>query len=681
MPALTRQRLRQIRSEALAFIQACGQLHWAANPTQSLQTIYQTSILEWLQHWVSWSAQQAELLVVRVPLKPFYLQQTLTPDEQIWLPGLIYEWLLGFQPVITAVGWQLQPGRTRRQHGSYYTPAFIIRYLLQTGMAQLTVRPDPWHVLDPAMGTGHFLLEALTQLQIRFPHYSKAELAHYVHGFDIDPIAVEIARQTLWLQVGDACLPLAEFDPPLQVLNPLMMPLPSQRYDLIVGNPPYVGQKGAKELFQQLKQGPWSHVYHAKMDLYYFFIPLALELCRPGGRIGLIVPAYFLTATGAVKLRQTLQEKAIVHLLMNLGEWQVFEDAKGQHNLVCLLEPGQQQSRWATIISAQGRGKLTEALLQDMAQGKKPHAHSQVPQNELYQAPYGHIHLTGVRSQTQALDRLLAYLQQDSCLLGSLCQIRQGLVTGADRVTLRHLQQFEFEAQLGDGIFVLNQGDIPERWSRKLRQEWLKPWYKNSAIERWCPHTQTQSQVLYIPRRTTTLPQVLLEHLQRFYPLLSRRREVQQGLMPWWHLHWPREQAIFEGPKLVVPQRYKRNCFAYTTEPWYASADVYFMNAAAAQLKFLLLLLNSQLMYHWLYHRGKRKGRMLELYQQPLAAIPVRIPDASQLPAWVQLADEGLALSGEKKIGWEKSLEERLWHWYGLPQSITKWLQGNPVIN
>jgi hypothetical protein len=40
---------------------------------------------------------------------------------------------------------------------------------------------------------------------------------------------------------------------------------------------------------------------------------------------------------------------------------------------------------------------------------------------------------------------------------------------------------------------------------------------------------------------------------------------------------YPREQNVFDGPKIVVPQRSPRNTFAYNAIPWYASADVYFI--------------------------------------------------------------------------------------------------------
>ena len=60
-------------------------------------------------------------------------------------------------------------------------------------------------------------------------------------------------------------------------------------------------------------------------------------------------------------------------------------------------------------------------------------------------------------------------------------------------------------------------------------------------------------------------------------------------------------------------------------------------------LKYVLALLNSKLVFVWLYHRGKRKGEMLELYQKPLSEIPIkRIAPDGQKP-FIKLVDRILA--------------------------------------
>ena len=119
--------------------------------------------------------------------------------------------------------------------------------------------------------------------------------------------------------------------------------------------------------------------------------------------------------------------------------------------------------------------------------------------------------------------------------------------------------------------------------------------------------------------------------LENFKEILKQKRETDRGRLPWYSLHWARKKEIFEGEKIICPQRATTVSFSYNNIPWYASADVYFITQKKSQndnmveLKYVLALLNSKLYYHWFYHRGKRKGEMLELYQKPLSEVPIKI--------------------------------------------------------
>lgn len=105
-------------------------------------------------------------------------------------------------------------------------------------------------------------------------------------------------------------------------------------------------------------------------------------------------------------------------------------------------------------------------------------------------------------------------------------------------------------------------------------------------------------------------------------------------------------QIDFSAPKIVAPQRSKKNTFGYNEIPWYASMDVYFITAlpdSVVDLKYILALLNSKLYFVWLYNKGKRKGNTLELYQKPLSEVPVIIPSSEQSSKIVNLVDEILS--------------------------------------
>ncbi len=161
-------------------------------------------------------------------------------EEEI---GAIYESLLDFKPYISSTSqFQLIEGTERKSTGSYYTPKALIDILIRTTLQplvedRLIKAGDDEHarekaildlkVCDPACGGGTFLLSALDYLgkklaEVRTRSDSPLEddlrkarreiLQHCIYGVDMNPLAVELAKISLWLR---ACVK----DKPLNFLD------------------------------------------------------------------------------------------------------------------------------------------------------------------------------------------------------------------------------------------------------------------------------------------------------------------------------------------------------------------------------------------------------------------------------------------------------------------------------
>jgi adenine-specific DNA-methyltransferase len=147
-------------------------------------------------------------------------------------------------------------------------------------------------------------------------------------------------------------------------------------------------------------------------------------------------------------------------------------------------------------------------------------------------------------------------------------------------------------------------------------------------------------------------------------------------------ISYARDEAEFDGAKIVAPQRSYANTFAYNEIPWYASADVYYITPTipTIALKYVLALVNSKLFFLWLYHKGKRKGEMLELYQKPLSEIPIkRISPVEQKP-FISLVDRILAAKAKdadadvSKL--EREIDELVYALYALTPEEIKIVEG-----
>ncbi|WP_322814677.1 Eco57I restriction-modification methylase domain-containing protein [Chloroflexus sp.] len=160
--------------------------------------------------------------------------------------GSVYESLLDYSPVVTvdAAGrpmFDLIHGSERKSTGSYYTPPELVSELVASALepvlqARLRAAGTPeeqarallsLRVLDPAAGSGHFLLAAARRLGKELARIRTGEdepapeqvrtatrevVAHCIYGVDKNPLAVELCRVALWLESHAEGKPLTFLD-------------------------------------------------------------------------------------------------------------------------------------------------------------------------------------------------------------------------------------------------------------------------------------------------------------------------------------------------------------------------------------------------------------------------------------------------------------------------------------
>jgi len=603
----------------------------------------------------------------------FLQQEWQTLPEQMWLKMLSRPWLLpSSESLLTATApiallpEQLQSRTQRQQKGVFYTPQPLVDYLCKGALElylhqKFEIAKTELHTLlwaghispsiqrqrqallqaltklkicDPACGGGTLLVGILGNLQTLEkqlgPAKENVNWLSCLYGVELDPLAAAITRWRLWKCSGSTVVT------PQHIIqgNPLSAAFKSwptinkPEFDLILANPPYIGEKGHKDLFNNLRKGPLGRFYQARSDMAYYFFHLALEWSKHSGISTFLSTNYFLTASHAQTLRDDLKNRAVVHKLTDFHEWRLFKGAQGQHNLVSLFEKASRPQAQCQLLLCAQKGiapekYLAEVLAQDQAFMK----HTSLSQNQLYAPQTGQMQQP-IRLEIldQSLARILVKLQALPSKLCDHAQLHQGIVSGADHLTLKHQQQFNLAGTKGEGIFILNQAEIAALELSERELQLLRPWFKNSDISPWLCASETHQSVIYTDRESHLLAEDrLYHHLERFRPLLEKRREVVQGRLPWWQLHWPRQVQIFEGPKLVIPQRHSTSLAAWNRRPWYASADVYFITSKADPERLIALLawLNSPLSWLWLSCQGKRKGKLLELYSQPLSELPM----------------------------------------------------------
>lgn len=280
----------------------------------------------------------------------------------------------------------------RKKFGIYYTPSYVVDYIVSNTFGTLLARckkPEDISkikILDPACGSGSFLIKAFDIVKDWYDNYHKQNsgalfkqevnyakqiLTQNLFGVDVDPQATEIASVNLMLKaiqrdeklpeilyqnikVGNSLISGSEDElkpyfgdawkekRPFNWHQEFNQIFANGGFDVIIGNPPYevlIKSQTYSGLLQYLKeghrnnyilkgeqprQGYWSAEYNP--NLFALFIERALELLKNGGILGFIIQKSLFTNVYFKNIRRLILERCLVKEIIDF-RYGVFDEA------------------------------------------------------------------------------------------------------------------------------------------------------------------------------------------------------------------------------------------------------------------------------------------------------------------------------------------------------------------
>lgn len=227
----------------------------------------------------------------------------------------------------------------RKSRGAFFTPDGITEHLAKWGISSASDR-----VLEPSAGEAAFLSAAVTRLRAL-----GAETPH-VFGVEIHSASAKTGREIVDAAGGRATIRVADF----------FTTEPKGTYDAVLGNPPYIryqdfsGDARDRARIAAMQQGV---ALSGLASSWAPFVVHAAAHLKPGGRLGMVLPAELLSVNYAAPVRRFLLDRFTSVELIVFDE-QVFPDAMADTVLVKAAGYGQgstveaslQQTRNATTL-------------------------------------------------------------------------------------------------------------------------------------------------------------------------------------------------------------------------------------------------------------------------------------------------------------------------------------------
>lgn len=449
----------------------------------------------------------------------------------------------------------LIPGDDRSVNGAYFTPDFIVDFIVRE------VAPhENGTYLDPSCGCGAFLVGVLDYLHAHSAKTVRQLVRDSIHGADILEYNVRRTKVLLALYAllrGEA---LCEEDFNITQCDSLNHKW-DRTFDGLVGNPPYVKFQDLSDATRLQLSAKWSSINGGTFNLYFAFFELGVQLLKPDGILGYITPNNYFTSLAGVSLRQFLQNGRHLHKVLDFGHRRVF-DAQ-TYTAITFLTKKQQ----ATVLYDRIRDD------QDPDDFLRQHVE--------HRNVIDHLNPKKWRLLKEADIDNVRHIERAGIAIGSMFEIVVGIATLKDSVYFVN----DFEV---DGAYLRISKDGQEHL---IEAAITRPVYKISEMQSEddiranrrriiCPYYTDRKPAVAIPEEVMKrdFPGAL-NYLSAYRSVLQERDKGKVQFSPYYA--WGRTQGLTRrGLKLVVPTFSKYPRFLGV-----ADEDAFFTNGYGIYLR------------------------------------------------------------------------------------------------
>lgn len=571
------------------------------------------------------------------------------------------------------------PSGERKRLGEFYTPTEIIDYILTSVGYTYSHDIETKELLDPACGSGGFLVRAsrrlISRYLMKFGKTDKSELRNpknwkdivkrlspdeakiileslqeHIYGLDINPFACHIAEMNLLFQIIDLYQKVKEKHPDYKLkrfkiyrTDSLEKPtqkhlweysqsafleeqeeidtIKNKKFDFVVGNPPYVRVQMLDEKTKEYINKNYNSGT-GNFDLYVVFIERGLSWLKLNGNFGYIVSNKFTQSSYGTGIRKFILKNCVINRIIDFGDSGVFKDVTNYPLIFIGANAPSGNSNRFTFIKVL---KSKEGIIDDIWKNfnKKDFKSEYLEVFEVEQAALSEGSWTFSNLQVQKVANKIEKISNGH-YIKNFAKPHRCLYTGLNEA------------------FIVNEDIIKQE---RLEKELIKKVVGGRDIQRWKINWRNQYIIYPYRQIGEKLQPVNLEeypnikrHIEQFKDKLMARWFIkkvkkEEREQRWFEYADPRNTRQFENTKIITPDISTHNRFALDFAKVYSLNTSYVIDLDnfKQEPKYLLGLLNSSLMEFFFRQISPFiSGGYHRYINQYLEKLPIKLPETAE---------------------------------------------------
>jgi methylase of polypeptide subunit release factors len=537
------------------------------------------------------------------------------------------------------------PKEERQTLGEFYTPTEVVNFILDRLDYTADSPIEHKDVLDPATGSGTFLVQAANRLVERLsnkgvePKEALEIVQSRLHGLDLNPFAVNIAQINLVFQVIDIYKEVKDHYPNYTIDNfkiyqtdslkrgvDSKLPafhsdtivrkyqqdkqeaeaIKNDEYDIVIGNPPYVFYNDIPKGQREAYNNAFSNAAYRQYDILILFIDSVRDWLKPGGKVGYITSNKFTTNQYGEKLRKNMPRHVFVNEFIDFADAGVFEDAVN-YPCVFVMQRKTQDEETNTEEYRFPFVQVKEEI--DDIPTLLEHVENHI--GDEYEDEYINAFPVSSNSLDEQSWKFIA--DEDSRVLNAIHD-------GADHNLVFDDVCNRIERGLSPGelpVYLVTDADISKH---SLETGIIHPVLEGGDIRRWRSPDPQQKIIYADPDYDINNYPNIKQYLEQYKDELEDRT----GIDTWWELREPRPGAITEERKIITPSIAYYNNFTFLDDEGFPVNTIYYaVPKDEDDYYFFLGFANSIVMQFYMRMEGTPyRGAYLMYYGNDWGAIP-----------------------------------------------------------